>query len=327
MPEYQHVLLLVKSSPNSSFQHLGRARTSRLSLSYCGALCEHTHSHLCALPWNPLSTQRTPAAAWPPSSRGHLASGELASCLRRRLRIWGPDRLQDQSPLDPREDAGLLRLPHPPHLGAVEDQERRGAARGRRSAGAASLKASGTGARRRGRVSGQSPATPREGPQLGWKTAQTSCRDAGRGSWSGPAPAPGGRSCSGTRIAWKRGWMITGTLPSLTLLGKPPGKKRTPGRPTRGAESDLGAHLSPLLNIPLPLPLNNLCSQALCFLSRSLVLLGCKDLDFMASTVEKPKCGIRSNLLTKFKYRNVHADAPRPSPIHIPRLPCYSLGA
>lgn len=255
----------MESSPNPSFQDLGWAHTSRLSLSYCGALCEHTHSHLCALPWNPLSTQRTPAAEWPPSSGGHLASGELASCLRRRLGIWGPDRRRD--PVSARPQGGrAAAAPAPPATpGSGDHQERRGAARGWPGAGAASQKASRTGARRRGRVSGQSPAPPRERPQLGWKTAQTSCTDAGRGSWSGPAPAPGSRSCSGTRIPWKRGWMITGTLPSLTLLGKPPGKKRTPGRPTQGAESDLGAHLSPLLNFPLPLPLNDLGSQALCF--------------------------------------------------------------
>lgn len=34
----------------------------------------------------------------------------------------------------------------------------------------------------------------------------------------------------------------------------------------------------------------------------------------MASTVEKPKRGIRSNLLTKFKYKNVHADPPQTHP-------------
>lgn len=40
-----------------------------------------------------------------------------------------------------------------------------------------------------------------------------------------------------------------------------------------------------------------------------MILLRCRDRDFRASTVQKPKRGRRSNLLSKFKYRNVRATA------------------
>lgn len=68
--------------------------------------------------------------------------------------------------------------------------------------------------------------TPAEGPAPGR-------RGGAAPAWSGRALAPRGR---GTATLWKRGWTTTGTSPSLTLLGKPPGKRRTRADPAgRGA--------------------------------------------------------------------------------------------
>lgn len=163
-----------------------------------------------------------------PSDWGHQASGELASRRRDRLGIRG---CRSHSGPDPSEARAAA--PAPPAAPGA-GTERRGGAAGWPGARAA-----------------QKPARPERGEGEGLQAEPAARgRDPSRGgtgtrgaqrraalSWSGRAPAPRGR---GSRTRWKRGWTITGTSPSLTLLGKPAGKRRTPGRPGRGAERDRG---------------------------------------------------------------------------------------
>nr|XP_055188928.1 translation initiation factor IF-2-like isoform X2 [Nyctereutes procyonoides] len=121
--------------------------------------------------------------------------------------------------------------------------------------------------------------------------------------------------------------MITGTSPSLTLSGKPPGKEGTPGGRAR-ALSDLGAQPAPFLDLPPSFTLERAVFPGPLPSERALVPLGRRDLDSVAGTVETPERGVRSDGVgapSLQPLRELHfqpgrsGSAPPPAPVPGPR--------
>lgn len=204
----------------------------RLSRSQNGTLRERSR-HLRA-PREPARRAAHPSGRvaafrlWPPSFRRARQSPP------RSPRDRGPERLRGPGWAGPQGGGGYGTRPARHTWSRGPGEAGRGCTLAQRRSSSPKLSSpereEGGGLEAESAARGRDPPT---GVEPGTREAH---RRAAR-SWSGRAPAPRG---PGTRTRWKRGWTITGTLPSRTSLGKAPGKKRTHGGPRRGAERDLG---------------------------------------------------------------------------------------
>lgn len=174
--------------------------------------CKPTHCHLCA------QREAGSAHSAPQRRSGFLLA--LATGLPESSPASAEADTESRFLRDPKEDAG--------HLG-TSGTWRGGAERTRGPARLSSFAERLTAGPKKGKRGGSRTlsCSSETGTGPGGNPAPASRRDARQTPWNERAPAPCSRRSSGTRTGWKRGWMTTGTLPSLTLLERPPGKKKS----------------------------------------------------------------------------------------------------